>query len=228
MTFSPFNRQNQGQVAHQAQGGLVTQPQGLAAAQPPAGQYAPPATTPLFSQPVPAAAPVAGFGAPVNRFSAINFGPRGKPDLPHGDHVIELVPGDATRDPGAETGRWFYAPPGKSMDKRIAFAFKALESNEPTAVGSDFVHRQKLQVNSQGSDTIVYRKIGNILFALVGIAVPTAEDKMNLDASWDEFVQRGTLGGQSLIGLRCRVRVYDGKKNGPNGRPWPEYDFRPL
>lgn len=216
MTFSPFNRQNisaqegpnvqrgiasSGGVVHQAQGGLAA----------------------------PAAAPVAGFGAPVNPFAAINFGPRGKPDLPHGDSVIELVPGDATRDPGAETGRWFYAPPGKSRDAKLAFAFKVLESSNPANVIDDYyVHRQKMQVNSQGSDTIVYRKIGNILFALVGIAVPTAEDKANLGASWDEFSRQGTVGGQSLLGLKCRVRVYDGKNIGPNGRPWLEYDFRPL
>lgn len=214
MTFSPFNRQNQGQVVHQAQGGLAGS----------LGQAAPGVGNPTYVQPA-----ASGFGAPVNPFAAINFGPRGKPDLPHGDSVIELVPGDATRDPGAETGRWFYAPPGKSRDAKLAFAFKVLESSNPANVIDDYyVHRQKMQVNSQGSDTIVYRKIGNILFALVGIAVPTAEDKANLGASWDEFVARGTLGGQSLLGLKCRVRVYDGKNVGPNGRPWPEYDFRPL
>lgn len=211
MTFSPFNRQNQ----NQAQTGVALQAQGLVAQQ-------------GLGPAVPAPAPVAGFGAPVNPFAAINFGPRGKPDLPHGDHVIELVPGDATRDPGAETGRWFYAPPGKSRDAKLAFAFKIIESNDPAQVGAECVHRQKMQVNSQGSDTIVYRKIGNILFALFGISVPTAEDKAQLGGAWDEFVQKGTVGGQSLLGLKCRVRVYDGKNVGPNGRPWPEYDFRPL
>ena len=220
MTFSPFNRQNQGQVVHQAQGGLAATNVALPPA--PSGvQYAaPPVAT--------AAVTGAGFGAPVNPFAAINFGPRGKPELPHGDHVIELVPGDATRDPGAETGRWFYTPPGKSRDTKLAFAFKIIESNDPKAVGAECVHRQKLQVNSQGSDTIVYRKIGNILFALFGIAVPTAEDKAQLGGVWDEFSRQGTVGGQSLLGLKCRVRVYDGKNTGPNGRPWPEYDFRPL
>lgn len=211
MTFSPFNRQNQ----NQAQTGVALQAQGSVAQQ-------------GLGPAVPAPAPVAGFGAPVNPFAAINFGPQGKPDIPDGDHVLELIPGDATRDPGAETGRWFYAPPGDSQGVKLAFAFRIVESNRPELVGFECVRRQPMRVNSKGSDGIVYKKIGTILFALFGIAQPTAEDKAQLGASWDEFVQRGTVGGQSLLGLKCRVRVYPSRNVGREGRPFPEYDFRPL
>lgn len=211
MTFSPFNRQNQGQA----------QTSGVAPGHLVGNQ--------TYAQQV-AAAPTApaAFGPPANPFAEINFGPQGKPDIPDGDHVLELIPGDATRDPGAETGRWFYAPPGDRQGVKLAFAFRIVESNRPELVGFECVRRQPMRVNSKGSDGIVYKKIGSILFALFGIARPSAEDKAQLGASWDEFVQRGTVGGQSLLGLKCRVRVYPGRNVGREGRPFPEYDFRPL
>jgi hypothetical protein len=205
--FSPFNRQNV--AAPVAQQGPQTAPQGQTAA--------------------PAFVPRNPFTATLPPgYENINFGPGGKPDLPEGDHVVELIPGDAKKDPGAETGRWFYAPPGKSKDAKIAFALKIVESNDPTQVGLDFVRRIKLSVNSAGSDDIVFKKIAALLFSLMGIGMPTVTDKRNLAGVWEEYMAAGTMGGQSLVGLRCRVRVHPGKNTGPNGRPYLEYDFRPV
>lgn len=179
--------------------------------------------------------PAVVVGVPRNTFAAlpanfenINFGPSGTQDLPDGEHIVELVPGDPKKDPGSETGRWFYAPPGKSKDLKIAFGLKIVESNDPKNVGLVCARRQKLAVNSPGSDDIVFKKIASILFALMGIEKPSVEDKRNLAGVWDEFMTQGTMGGQSLVGLRCRARVYDGRNMGPNGRPYKEYDFRPA
>lgn len=152
--------------------------------------------------------------APLNRFGAVNFGPQGKPDLPRGDHTLEIVAGDPRKDPGAETGRYFYTPPGRSADGKLAFCFKIVESNDPKLVGFECVHRCPLRVNSQGSDQIVFQKIGRVLFSLFGVdpnGAVSNEDKAYLDVHWDEFVERGTLDGQSLVGQRCKVRVYEGK-----------------
>lgn len=211
MTFSPFNRQNQG-------GAQTAQVQ----------QNPQTSVSPAVAQAT-AYVPRNTFTAAVpQNYENINFGPGGLPELPDGDHLLELVPGDPKKDPGAETGRWFYAPPGKSKDAKIIFKFKVIESTNASAVGQEYGVRQKLAVNSQGSDDIVFKKIASILFPLIGIGQPTVQDKRDLVSVWDEFMAQGTMSGQTLIGCRCRARVYDSKNVGAQGRPYKERDFRPV
>jgi len=86
-------------------------------------------------------------------------------------------------------------------------------------------------VNAKGGTQIVFSSIAKTLLPLLGVDLNDLQAQQaalaELDQYWTEFEARGTLNGQSLVGLKVRCHGQQGKPN-PKGGFYTDTFFAPA